>query len=81
MISVRKKADGSWEPVSGAMRLRALLDLNGQASVRDVATGAEFIVHEVGEHILMVSAKDDANLEDLANAAINHARHTSDPNS
>lgn len=74
MITVRRKADGSFEVTNGHMRLKVQLEVHGKAEVVDLATGETIHVHEVDGRMVALSEDSQANVEDLANAAINRAR-------
>lgn len=74
MITARQNADDSVEVVAGQMRLEALLEVHGKAEVVDLATGQTIYVHEVGGRLVALSEDSQANVEDLANAAINRVR-------
>lgn len=74
MIAARRAADGSFEVVNGHMRLKVQLQLHGKAEVVDLGTGQTIHVHEVEGRMLALSEDSQANIEDLANAAINRAR-------
>lgn len=75
MIIVRRQPDGSYQPVNGHMRLRAALAAHGQAEVIDTQAGVTLTVHKVGDQLLVLNEDAQANLEDLAAAAINRAKH------
>lgn len=75
MITARRKADGSFEVANGHMRLKIQLQIHGKAEVVDLGTGKTIHVHEVGGQVLALSEESQANVEDLADAAINRARH------
>lgn len=74
MITARRKADGSYEVANGHMRLKASLQTQGQVQVKDITTGQTIYVHEVDGRMVALSEDSQANIEDLANAAINRAR-------
>lgn len=74
MITARRNADDSIEVVNGRMRLDAALELHGKAEVVDLATGQTIYVHEDGGRLVALSEDSQANVEDLAIAAINRAR-------
>jgi hypothetical protein len=74
MITARQKADGSFEVANGHMRLKVLLEVYGKAEVLDMETGHIIHVHKVDGHMVALSEDSQANVEDLANAAINRAR-------
>lgn len=73
MILVRKIAAGSYELVNGNMRLRAMIQVNGHARVRDVETGETLTVHEVGGCLLALTDDSLKAVEAAAAAAINSA--------
>lgn len=75
MIFVRRTNDGTFELVSGHARLQTFLDLHGRAEVVDVGTNETLHVHEVDGNLVALSDEAQANVDDLANAAINRARH------
>jgi hypothetical protein len=74
MITARRKDDGSFEVVSGYMRLRVQLELRGKAEVVVTGSGETVHVHEVAGSLVALSEDAQANIVDLATAAINRAR-------
>lgn len=74
MITARRKSDGSFEIANGHMRLKVQLRVHGKAEVVDSATGKTFHVHELDGRLIALSENSQANVEDLANSAINRAR-------
>jgi hypothetical protein len=74
MISARRNADGSFEVVTGHMQLKVQLQLHGKAEVVEIGAGETVHVHEVDGKMVAISDDAQANVEDLANAAINRAR-------
>lgn len=75
MITARRNADGSYEVANGHLRLKASLQAQAQDQVRDLSTGQTIYVHEVDGCMVALSEESQANIEDLANAAINRARN------
>lgn len=74
MITARRKSDGSFEIENGHMRLKVQLRVHGKAEVVDSATGKTLHVHELDGRMIALSEDSQANVEDLANSAINRAR-------
>lgn len=74
MITARRKSDGSFEIENGHMRLKVQLRVHGKAEVVDSATGKTFHIHELDRRMIALSEDSQANVEDLANSAINRAR-------
>ncbi len=74
MITARRKSNGSFEITNGHMRLKAQLEGHGEAEVHDLSTGQTYRVHDVGGRVVALSNEAQANVEDMANAAINRAR-------
>lgn len=74
MITARRNTDGSFGLVNGLARLKAQLALHSKAEVIDLETGQTVYVHEVNGALVALSEESQANVEDLANAAINRAR-------
>ncbi|MDR9836966.1 MULTISPECIES: hypothetical protein [Herbaspirillum] len=74
MITARRKDDGSFEVMSGYMRLQVQLELQGKAEVVVTGSGETLHVHEVDGRLVALSEDAQANVEDLATAAINRAR-------
>lgn len=73
-ISVRRQQDGSYAPVNGRLRLDVTLEVEGEAEVIDIATGAQLFVHKVNDQLLVLDAEAQANVEDLVVSAINRAK-------
>jgi len=69
-IVVKKMADGGYEVVSGQMRMKAALSVNGKATVQDVHTGLHLEVHEVGGQLLALTKDAVAAVESAAEKAI-----------
>lgn len=74
MITVRRQEDGSFVVMNGHTRLKVQIEMLGKAQVVDIGTGETLYVHEVGGQMLALSEESEANVDDLANAAINRAR-------
>lgn len=74
MITARRKSDGSFEIANGHMRLKVQLQIHGKGEVMDLKSGETFHVHELDGRMVALSEDGQANVDDLANAAINRAR-------
>lgn len=75
MSYTKRQADGSYHLISGHARLQAMIDSRGQAEVVDADTLKPLVVREVNGQMLAMDAEAQANLDDLAAAVINRARH------
>ncbi|MCX4175689.1 MULTISPECIES: hypothetical protein [Paraburkholderia] len=61
MTLVQKEADGTYRAVSGARRLRTMLDVNGWASVTDVESRETLIVAEVNGCLVLSQIAEPVN--------------------
>ncbi|MHA6823967.1 hypothetical protein ACQUKI_20885 [Ralstonia pseudosolanacearum] len=75
-ILVRRKVgeDGTYEVVTGHMRLRTQLDLQGRAEVVDIETRDLLTVHQVGGSLLVLTESGQQKLESAAGAVIDLVR-------
>ena len=61
-INIKKTEAQELEIVSGHHRLRAMLQVQGHATVQDIATGEQFSVHMVDGRLQVMSEEDLQNL-------------------
>jgi hypothetical protein len=74
MILVRKVEDGSYEAVQGHNRLRATIEVRGQAEVVDIESKEALTVHEVGGRLLVLTDDARQSVEKIAESAIEQVR-------
>ncbi|CAN7744808.1 hypothetical protein LJR118_006713 [Acidovorax sp. LjRoot118] len=72
-IYVRNATGGGLELVAGYVRLRAMLDVQGKAWVRNTSTDEQLEVHEVGGQLLALTPDAVAAVQSVAATSICHA--------
>lgn len=71
---MRKDAKGHYVVVCGGLRLRAVLDLGMPATVRDIESGQELEMHDVGGRLVALSGTASQKVAAAADALIDAVR-------